>query len=192
VSARRSCGAVSVTFRVGTTSATAVVVVKWKPASRVVPPRSASGGSRHARLALPVRQGYSMYGQLPSVPRRDGLCHRYLPGGLKGRGPVAANGVSAVASATTIRAGDAESADMSLSDRQRPEGFQRSPTSAVRPSDQVSSRIAPLEAPVSNTETGSTAAPVTPRRRARRSRGSVRPSPSRGRSGQRRHRHRPI
>jgi hypothetical protein len=27
------------------------------PASRVVPPRSASGAWRHARLALPVRQG---------------------------------------------------------------------------------------------------------------------------------------
>jgi len=28
-----------------------------EPASRVVPPRSASGAWRHARLALPVRQG---------------------------------------------------------------------------------------------------------------------------------------
>jgi len=44
-----------------------------------------------------------------------------VPGGLKGRGALAS---SLVASAAPIRAGGAESADMSLSDRERAEGFQ--------------------------------------------------------------------
>jgi len=44
---------------------------------------------------------------------------------------VAATIGSGVASVTPIRAGRAESADMSLSDRQRPEGFHLSMSTAV-------------------------------------------------------------
>ena len=56
-----------------------------------------------------------------------------------GRGPWwterarAGRGERVVASATSIRAGSAESADMSLSDRERPEGFQPTLYAAVEP-----------------------------------------------------------
>jgi len=60
-----------------------------------------------------------------------GRPRRSLPGGLEGRGGLAANGVSGVACATPIRAGGAESADMSLSDRERAEGFHLTITNAV-------------------------------------------------------------
>jgi len=45
--------------RIGVAEATPL---RRDPASRVVPPRSASGASRHARLALPVRQGTQSVG----------------------------------------------------------------------------------------------------------------------------------
>jgi len=67
--------------------------------------------------------------------------HRYSQREMKGRGPVAANEVSGVASATPIRAGRAESADMSLSDRQRPEGFHPTTSSAVLSTNPLSSTI---------------------------------------------------
>jgi len=92
-----------------------------------------------ARLALPVRQGRCLWNRPPSVPRRDGLCDRLPPGGLKGRGALAATSGSPVASVTPIRAGGAESADMSLSDRQRPEGFHRTTSSTVLSSKRASS-----------------------------------------------------
>ena len=50
------------------------------------------------------------------------------PGGLKGRGALA---FSLVVRAGTIRAGDAESADIPHSDRERVEGFRRLLSSAV-------------------------------------------------------------
>jgi len=84
-----------------------------------------------ARLALPVRQGRCLWNRPPDVPRRDGLCTLIIPGELKGRGPVAPSEARRVASATPIRAGGAESADMSLSDRERPEGFHRTTSRAV-------------------------------------------------------------
>jgi len=55
--------------------------------------------------------------RLSAVAVRGGA----VPGGLKGRGALAC---SSVVSGTTIRAGGAESADMSRSDRERVEGFQ--------------------------------------------------------------------
>jgi|GEM_PF-3165295 len=116
-----------------------------EPASRVVPPRSASGAWRHARLALPVRQGRSLWGRLPSVERRDSLSNVHSPGGLKGRGPLAANGVSGVACAGPILASAARcccsSENIPHSDRQRPEGFQRTMLSAVLSADRLSSTV---------------------------------------------------
>ena len=80
-------------------------------------------------------RGYSLWGRLPNVHRRDGLCHRPLPGGLKGRGSLAATIGSGVACAGPIRASAVRcccsSENIPRSDRQRPEGFQRSRTSAV-------------------------------------------------------------
>jgi len=64
-------------------------------------------------------------------------------GGLAGRASpltIEARSASQLAGADRdIRAGSAKSADISLSDRQRPEGFHRILTSAVRSPDRLSS-----------------------------------------------------
>jgi hypothetical protein len=52
------------------------------PASRVVPPRSASGAWRHARLALPVRQGRVCGIGYRSFRVETACATYFIPGGL--------------------------------------------------------------------------------------------------------------
>jgi len=148
--------------------ATALVIVRWKPSAGS---RSLSGISSHEQPHRPAlaqivaRSGdYGLRpassprpssppgetvcgGWAPTIQRRDSLWNQILPGGLKGRGPLAANAVSGVASATSICAGGAESADMSLSDRQRSEGFQLIPASPVLSAVDVSFTAPSTKAP---------------------------------------------
>jgi len=60
-----------------------------EPASRVVPPRSASGASRHARLALPVRQDDFCQVRYRTFTVETACATYFIPGGLKGREPLA-------------------------------------------------------------------------------------------------------
>jgi hypothetical protein len=85
-----------------------------------------------------------------------------FPGGLKGRGALAC---SLVASATPIRAGGAESADMSLSDRERAEGFHRTITSGVSSPLTASERAEGIERTTAITVTTSGDTRIHPQNR---------------------------
>jgi len=119
------------------------------PASRVVPPRSASGAWRHARLALPVRQGDVCRAGYRTINAMTACATYFIPGGLKGRGPLAVSRANGVACAGSIRASAARcgcpSENIPLSDRQRPEGFQRITSSAVPSAVEVSLTATPTE-----------------------------------------------
>jgi len=75
-----------------------------EPASRVVPPRSASGAWRHARLALPVRQEDVCGVGYRSIQGETACATHIVPGGLKGRGPLAVSEANGVACAGPILA----------------------------------------------------------------------------------------
>jgi len=75
--------------------------------------------------------------------------HKHNPGGLEGRDGLAGSEATGVASATPIRAGGAESADMSLSDRERVEGFHRTTMTAVRRTPDDSLAVVCLTPPTS-------------------------------------------
>jgi hypothetical protein len=151
-------GNVSVTVRVDTTSATALVLVRWKPSARSRSLRDISSLTAFARIgvaqttevnASPPRPssppGRCLWGRLPNIPRRNSLCDQILPGGLKGRGPVAVSGANGVACAgpilvSVVRCG-CPSENIPRSDRQRPEGFQRTTSTAVWSADRLSSTV---------------------------------------------------
>ena len=157
-------GSVRVTIGVGTLSATraalvltALATVRWKPSagSRSLSDISALSappariGVAQATLvaslpASPPRPssppGRCLWVRLPDIHRRESLCNPNIPGGLKGRGPLAC---SLVACAGPILASAERcccpSENIPRSDRQRSEGFQLSISSAVRSPDPLSS-----------------------------------------------------
>jgi len=119
--------------------------------ARIGPAQATPAFGPRPRLALPVRQDEICEAGYRTFHVGTACATYFVLGGLKGRGSVAASEASGVASAAPIRAGGAESTDMPLSDRQRPEGFQLSPMSAVRPSNHVSLGSSPLEISVTLT-----------------------------------------
>ena len=72
------------------------------------------------------------------------------PGGLEGRDVLAVSEANGVVSATPIRAGGAESADMSLSDRERVEGFHLTITRAVADSGRTYYFLSHLDVSLNN------------------------------------------